>query len=151
MSRPQQGDNHEGFPRRTSKLEILWRISIVPLMVVAFWTFMLSLGGNGEIVRWTLIGGLGTLAGLLGFLWGFVNFDDGPDNAEGVVVNQKGRGRPLVYSLPSPFNDDPAEVRYQELFREKLRQENERLLQPLVPQRNDPNDATRSIDDPDII
>ena len=62
-----------GYPRRTPKWKILLRISIVPLGVVAFWTWVLSLGGNGEVVRWALIGGLGTLAALLFFLWSFVN------------------------------------------------------------------------------
>ena len=85
-----------GFPRRTSKSKILWRISIVPLGVIAFWTYMLSLGGDGEVVQWALIGGLGTLAALLGFLWGFVNFDDDFDDAPSVVANQKRWGRSLV-------------------------------------------------------
>ena len=84
-----------GFPRRTSKLKILWRISIVPLGVIAFWTYMLSLGGDGEVVRWALIGGFGTLAALLGFLWGFVNVMT-IVTMPNVVANQKGRGRPVV-------------------------------------------------------
>jgi hypothetical protein len=37
------------------------------------------------------------------------------------------------------------------LFEEKLRQENEELLRPLVPPQNDPNDATKGIDDPNFI
>jgi hypothetical protein len=66
---------------------------------------------------------------------------------------RKGGGDPWFDSLPPPFNDDPPEVRYQELFREKLRQENAELLKPLVPlpRQNDPNDFTKSIDDQNFI
>ena len=114
---------------------------------------MLSLGGNGEVVQWALIGGLGTLAALLGFLWGFVNLMTILTMPKVWWLIKKGGGDPWFDSLPPPFNDDPPEVRYQELYREKLRQENERLLQPLVPlpPQNDPRDATKGIDDPHII
>ena len=44
--------------RRTSKLKILFRLSIVPIGITLFWAYMFSLGGNYDIVRWTLIGGL---------------------------------------------------------------------------------------------
>ena len=142
-----------GYPKRTSKLKILWRISFVPLGAIAFWTYMLSLGGDGEVVRWALIGGFGTLAALLGFLWGFVNVMTIVTMPRTWWLIKRGGGDPWFDSLPPPFNDDPPEVRYQELYREKLRQENEWLLQPLVPPKsqNDPKDATRGIDDPHII
>ena len=140
-------------PRRTSKLTILWRLSIIPVGITLFWAFMLSLGGNGEIVRWTLIGGFGTTAVIFLFLWGFVNFMTALTMPKIWWLIKRGGGDPWFDSLPPPFNDDPPEVRYQELYREKLRQENAWLQQPLVPlpPQNDPNDATKGIDDPDFI
>lgn len=140
-----------GHSRRTSKLKILLRISIVPLGVIAFWTFMLSLGGDSEVVQWALIGGLGTLAALLLFLWGFVNIMTFLTMPRTWLLIKRGGGDPWFDSLPPPFNDDPPEVRYQELYREKLRQENTELLKPLVPPQNAPKDATRSIHDPNVI
>jgi hypothetical protein len=69
------------------------------------------------------------------------------------LLIKHGGGDPWFSSLPPPFNNDPPEVRYQELFEEKLRQENEWLLRPLVPlpPQNDPNDSTKSINDPKFI
>ena len=61
------------YPRRTSKVKILFRLSIVPIAVTLFWSFMLSLGGNYHIVRAALIGGFGATAAVFLFLWGFTN------------------------------------------------------------------------------
>ena len=139
--------------RRTSKLTILFRLSIVPLAVVAFWSWVLSLGGNYYIVRCALFGGLGTLALLLGFLWGFTNLMTLLTMPKVWWLLRRGGGDPWFASLPEPFNTDPLHVSYAELFEEKLRQENEWLQQPLVPlpPQNDSKDATRGIDDPHII
>ena len=138
-----------GYPRRTPKWKILLRIAAVPLGVIAFWTYILSLGGDSEVVRWTLIGGLGTLALLLGFLWFFTNAMTALTMPRTWLLIKRGGGDPWFDSLPPPINDDPPSVRYQELYREKLRQENEWLLRPLVPPKsqNDPTDATRGIDE----
>jgi hypothetical protein len=69
------------------------------------------------------------------------------------LLIKRGGGDPWFDSLPEPFNNDASSVRYQELFREKLRQENAWLQQPLVPlpPQNDPRDATKGINDPHII
>ena len=141
------------IPRRTSKLKILFRLSIVPIAVTLFWAFMLSLGGNYSIVRAALIGGFGTTALVLGFLWFFTNIMTALTMPKVWWLMRKGGADPWFSSLPEPFNKDPLSVRYQELYEEKLRQENEQLLQPLVPlpPQNDPNDATRGINDPHII
>ena len=140
-------------PRRTSKLKILWRLSIVPIGITLFWAYILSLGGNGEVVRWTLIGGLGTTATIFFFLWGFVNLMTLLTMPRVWWLLRRGGGDPWFASLPEPFNTDPPEVRWQELFEEKLRQENAWLQQPLVPlpPQNDPEDSTNGIDDPKFI
>jgi len=140
-------------PRRTSKLKILSRLSIVPIGVTLFWTFMLSLGSNYNIVRAALIGGFGATALVLGFLWGFTNVMTALTMPKVWLLLRRGGGDPWFMSIPPPFNNDPPEVRYQELYGEKFRQENEWLQQPLVPlpPQNDPKDATRGIDDPNII
>ena len=140
-------------PRRTSKIKILLRLSIVPIGITLFWAYILSLGGNYSIVRAILIGGFGATALVLGFLWGFTNLMTALAMPRVWWLMRKGGGDPWFSSLPEPFNTDPPHVRYQELFEEKLRQENEQLLQPLVPlpPQNDPRDATKGIDDPNII
>jgi hypothetical protein len=114
---------------------------------------MLSLGGNGEVVRAVLIGGLGTTAAVLGFLWFFTNAMTFLTMPKVWWLMRKGGADPWFSSLPPPFNNAPPHVRYQDLFEEKLRQENAWLLRPLVPlpPQNDPKDATRGIDDPHII
>ena len=139
--------------QRTSKLKILLRLSIVPIGVTLFWSFMLSLGGNYHIVRCVLFGGLGATAAILFFLWGFTNLMTLLTMPKVWWLIKRGGGDPWFDSLPSPFNNDPSEVRHQELFEAKLRQENEWLQQPLVPlpPQNDPKDSTRGIDDPHII
>ena len=114
---------------------------------------MLSLGGNGEIVRYALFGGLGTLAVLLFFLWGFVNLATFLTMPKMWWLIKIGGGDPGFDLLPPPIKDDFPEVRYQELHQEKVRQENEWLLHPLVPPKSQsiPKDATRGINDPDIV
>lgn len=142
-----------GYPRRTPKWKILLRISAIPLAVAVFWIYMLSLSGDSEVIQGALIGGFGTLALLLGFLWLFTNIMTFVTMPKIWWLIKKGGGDPWYDSLPPPFNNDPPEVRYQELFREKLRQENAWLLRPLVPlaPQNDPKDATKGINDPNII
>ena len=137
--------------RRTSKLKILFRLSIVPIGITLFWAYMFSLGGNYEIVRWTLIGGFGTTGAVFLFLWAFTNFMTLLTMPKVWLLIKRGGGDPWFDSLPSPFNNDPPSVRYQELYEEKLRQENEWLQQPLVPPQNGPKDSTKGIDDPDFI
>ena len=142
-----------GYPRRTPKWKILLRISAIPLAVAVFWIYMLSLSGDSEVIWGAWIGGLGTLFGLLFFLWAFVNFMTLITMPKIWWIMRKGGADPWFASLPPPFNDDPPEVRYRELYEEKLRQENAWLQQPLVPptSQNDPKDATKGIDDPNII
>jgi hypothetical protein len=112
---------------------------------------MFSLGGSGEVVRWTLIGGIGGLFAVLFFLWFFTNFMTILTMPRTWWLIKKGGGDPWFDSLPPPFNDDPLAVRYRELFEEKLRQETTELLKPLVPPRNSGTDFTKGIDDPNFI
>ena len=140
-------------PRRTSKLTILLRLSIVPVGITLFWAYMFSLGGNYHIVRAILVGGFGTTAAVFLFLWCFVNLMTLLTMPKIWWLIKRGGGDPWFASLPEPFNTDPPEVRWQELFEEKLRQENAWLQQPLVPlpPQNDPEDSTKGIDDPKFI
>ena len=115
---------------------------------------MLWLGGDGEVVRWALIGGFGTLAALLGFLWGFVNVMTIVTMPRTWWLIKRGGGDPWFEPFYlHPFNDDPPEVRYQELSREKLRGRRDELASCSHfchgNLKMTPKDATRGIDDPE--
>lgn len=122
-----------GYPRRTPKWKIALRIAIIPFLVVCFWAALFSLVGLGTTI---MVSGVGAIAVLMLFLWGFVNLMTLITMPRTWWLIKRGGGDPFFDSLPSPLNYDPPEVRHQELFREKLRQENEQLLQPLVPPRS---------------
>ena len=140
-----------GFPKRTSKLTILFRLSIVPIGITLFWAYMLSLGGNYGIVRAILIGGFGTTAVIFFFLWGFVNLMTILTMPKVWWLLKKGGGDPWFESLPEPFNTDDLSTRFQELYREKARQEWEQAFGPLPQVPSQSPDFTRGIDDPHII
>ena len=59
-----------GYPRRTPKWKILFRLCIIPFLVVCFWTALFSLVGLGTTI---FLAGVGTIAAAILFLWGFVN------------------------------------------------------------------------------
>jgi hypothetical protein len=86
----------------------------------------------------------------MSFLWGGTNlltFLSGPRE---YLLWKKGGGDPFFDSLDGPLNTDPPEVRYQELYREKARQEWEASFGPL-PIPSPPPDSTKGIDDPNVI
>ena len=65
------------------------------------------------------------VGGPLFFMWAFVNIGMYLTSPRETRLWRKGGGDPWFDTLDPPFNSDPPEVRYQELFREKERQEME--------------------------
>ena len=61
-------------------------------------------------------------------LWAFVNFFTFIGSPHYYRMWKAGGGDPFIDTLPSPINNDPDSVRYQELFQEKARQEDELVL-----------------------
>jgi hypothetical protein len=130
-----------GSPKRTSKLDILARFFAWPVTVLGFWTIFLG---------WPIfLGGIVAVSvGLFG--WAFTNvvtwlwcMMDGTSHH--LKIWKRGEGDPFWDTFP--FNPDPPSVRFKELYREKLRQENEQFgpVPPVAP------DMTKSIDDPNVI
>ena len=125
-----------GNPRRTSKLTILIRFVALPLAVVAFWACFLG---------WAFfIGGAITVAFFVFFPWVVTNLGTFLFYPRYYRLWKAGGGDPWFDTLDSPLNTDPPYVRYQELYREKLRQESQQF-EPASP------DATNGINDPEVI
>ena len=131
-----------GNPRRTGKLTILGRIVAIPIVVLLFWTMFLGLP--------ILIGGLIALAIALLFLWGVTNLFTFIMCPREYRIWKKGGGDPWFDTLDPPLNNDPPSVRYQELYREKAKQDWEASFGPL-PTPPLPPDSMKSIDDPNVI
>jgi hypothetical protein len=132
-------------PKRTPKRTIIFRMGIIPFAVVAFWGLMFCIA-DLEIGFYFVLGGVGAIVFAIGFLWAFTNICTFLYSPTYYRLWKKGGGDPFFDSLDSPLNNDPPSVRYQELYREKARQELEELFPPpAVP------DFTRSIDDSNII
>jgi hypothetical protein len=140
-----------GFPRRrvgtrrTSKRTIIFRIAIIPFLVVAFWGLMFATA-DLELGFYFVLGGVGAIVGAIGFLWLFTNICTFLSFPTYYKIWKSGGGDPFFDSVDGPFNTDPDSVRYQELYREKARLE----LENLFPPPPSP-DFTKSIDDEDII
>lgn len=139
-----------GNPKRTSKLVIAFRMAIIPFLVVAFWGLMLSIAAPvlGLIL---VLGGVGAIVFGLCFCWGFTNICTFFYSPRYYRLWKKGGGDPFFDTLSGPFNNDPPATRYQEMYREKARQEGEAfnrtfgLRPPVAP------DASKGIDDPNVI
>ena len=128
-----------GNPRRTSKLTILARFFAYPVAMLSFWTFFLG---------WPIfLGGIVAVAiGLFG-CWGFTNLVLFIWHPRETRLWWRGGGDPWFDTLDSPLNNDPPSVRFQEMYREKLRQECEQFgpAPTVVP------DTTKGINDPNVI
>jgi hypothetical protein len=86
------------------------------------------------------------------FLWGFTNLFTFLSGPREYLLWKKGGGDPFFDSLDPPLNTDPPEVRFQEMFREKSRQEWEASFGSLpMPKSTPPSDSTKGIDDPNVI
>ena len=135
-----------GQLRRTPKWKIVFRMAIIPFAVVGFWGAMFSIADPGLAFSFVL-GGVGTVLLGFGFCWGFTNICTFLFHPREYRLWKKGGGDPFFDTLDQPFNNDPESVRYQELYREKARQE---LEEEMFPPPAAP-DFTQSIDDPNII
>jgi fatty acid desaturase len=114
-----------GNPKRTSKLTILARFFAWPVVVLSFWTFFLG---------WPVfLGGMIAVAiGLFG-CWAFTN----------LVM--------FFDCLDSPLNNDPPSVRFQEMYREKARQECEEVDRQFGIVPAPAPDTMKDINDPNVI
>ncbi len=145
--------------RRTPKWLILARLWIIPFGVAGFWGLMLSIADKEA--AWTVF-----LAGVIGTMvitfvwWGFVNIATYFYNPATYEIWKKNGGDPWFDTLPPVLNNDPEEVRYQELYRESVRQELENMNMELgldgsfglnPPAPPPPSDPTRRIDDAKFI
>ncbi len=111
-----------GNPRRSSKIGILARMCAVPFAVVAFWAFFY---GQVADPTWFILGGVGAVVLALLYCWGGTHLFAMIFEREAYKVWKRGGGDPWFDTLDPPFNNDPPEVRYQEIFREQLRQDEE--------------------------
>lgn len=138
-----------GNPRRTSKLVILFRIGCIPLAIVVFWGMMLSIA-DAELGWKFILYGVVAFAVVMLFLWVVTNLFTFLTCPREYRLWKKGGGDPFFDTVSSPLNNDAPSVRYQELYREKARQECEQLGIPIqAPPR--PSDSTKGIDDPNVI
>jgi hypothetical protein len=117
-----------------------------PVAAVAFWSMFLG---------WPVfLGGAIALVLALGFWWAVTNIGTYLCSPRYYKLWKSGGGDPWIDTLPTMFNPDPSQVRFQELFREKLRQECEEVDRQLgvapAPAPSGP-DATFGLDDPHII
>jgi len=128
-------------PMRTSKLTIIGRMVTIPMICVCAVGALLGAP--------VIIGGAIGLALMLGFWWAFTNIGTFLINPEHYRLWKTNGGDPWFDTLDPPFNNDPPEVRFSELFQERARQEWEASFGPLpIPS---PPDSTKSIDDPNVI
>jgi hypothetical protein len=130
---------------RTPKLTIIFRIAIIPFLVVSFWGLMFCIA-DPEIGFYFVLGGVGTILGAIGWCWGFTNVCTFLYSPRYYRLWKKGGGDPFFDTLDFPLNTDSGETRYQELFRERARQELEDLFPPPAAP-----DFSRGIDDPNVI
>ena len=138
-------------PKRTSKLTIILRMALIPLLVTAFWGLMLSIA-DVSLGLYLFLGGLVALVLGIGFLWAFTNVGTFLLCPREYRLWKAGGGDPFFDSLDSPINNDPPSVKLQELYREKARQEWEANFGPLPsPSTPQATDFTITLDDPNII
>jgi hypothetical protein len=134
-----------GCQRRTSKLTIIFRLVLIPSLVVGFWGLMFCIADVGLGFSFVL-GGVGAVLLGIGWCWGVTNLGTFLCHPREFRLWKKGGGDPFFSTLDPPFNNDPDSVRYQELYQERARQELEEMFPP--PAAPDP---TRGIDDENII
>jgi hypothetical protein len=134
-----------GCQRRTSKLTILFRLVAIPFAVVGFWGVMFLIADVGLAFSVVLGGVIAVLVGI-GWCWGLTNLGTFLSNPREYRLWKRGGGDPWFDTLDPPLNNDPDSVRYQEVYRERDRQELEELFPPSAAP-----DPTRGIDDPNVL
>jgi hypothetical protein len=124
---------------------MIFRMAIIPFLVVSFWGLMFCIADPGLGFCFVL-GGVAAIIGGIGFCWTVTNIGTFLSHPRYYRLWKKGGGDPFFDTLDPPFNNDPPSTRYQELYREKARQECEDVFPPPAPP-----DPTRGIDDPNIV
>jgi len=132
-----------GGLKRTPKWKITARMVLIPFAVVAFWGLMFCIADVGLGFSF-ILGGVGAVLLGLGFCWGFTNVCTFLYSPRCYRLWKRNGGDPFYDTLDEPFNTDPDAVRYQELYQEAARQQNQAANPPSP-------DPTRGIDDPNII
>jgi hypothetical protein len=126
-----------------------------PVAAVAFWSMFLG---------WPVfLGGAIALVLALGFWWAMTNIGTYLCSPRYYKLWKSGGGDPFFDTVDWPFNSDPNEVRFQELFREQARQETVAVNRqfglppdfmtgngPVPPPASVP-DATFGLDDPHLL
>ena len=128
-------------------------MAIIPFVVVAFWGLMLCIADPG-LGFYLVLGGVAALVLGIGFCWAFTNFFTFLLCPREYRLWKAGGGDPFFDTLDSPLNNDPPSTRFQELYREKARQECEEVDRMFGLCPNPPvvlPDLTRGIDDLDVI
>jgi hypothetical protein len=131
-----------GCQRRTPKWKIIFRMVIIPFAVVGFWAAMFSIADVGLGFSF-ILGGVGAVLVGIGWCWGVTNLGTFLSHPREYRLWKKGGGDPWFDTLDRPFNTDSDATRYQELYRERARQQ----ADP-PPAASDP---TRGIDDPNVL
>jgi hypothetical protein len=134
-----------GESKRTPKWKIIFRLILIPFAVVAFWGAMFCIADVGLGFSFVL-GGAGAVLLSIAFLWAFTNIGTFLSCPKDYRLWKSGGGDPWFDTLDPPFNNDSDATRYQELYREKARQEWEEVFPPPTPP-----DPTKGIDDPNVI
>jgi len=111
-----------GNAQRTPKWKITFRMVVIPFVIVAFWGLMLSIAAP-VLGLFLVLGGVVAVGGGLLFCWGFTNIGTFLWHPRYYRLWTKGGGDPFFDTLDRPFNNDPDSTRYQEMYREKARQE----------------------------
>lgn len=112
-------------PRRSSKLGILARLVAWPVIGLTGWIILFFFLGMGDWILPFIVGGFGSVFGILFIYWALMQIIMWIWCPREMKLWKSGGGDPFFDTLPPPFNNDPDEVKYQELFRERLRLEEE--------------------------
>jgi hypothetical protein len=112
-----------GYPRRSSKIGILARLVAWPVIGLTGYIIFFALVGMGDWIMPFIVGGLGSVFGILFLYWALMNIIMWILNPREMKLWKMGGGDPFFDTLPPPFNNDPDSTRYFELYQERLRLE----------------------------
>ena len=87
--------------KRTPKLTIIFRIGIIPFLVVSFWGLMFCIA-DPETGFYFVLGGVGTIFGAIGWCWGFTNVCTFLYSPRYYRLWKKGGGDPFFDTLDFP-------------------------------------------------
>lgn len=122
-----------GNPRRTAKTTIVFRLIILPVLFFSAFGLLACVTGQVHfgliIIGSTIVGGLGTVF----FLWAVMNIIAFLINPKYYFMWKNGGGDPFFDTTGPIINNDPDSTRYQEFYRETLRQEQGGYSAPPAP------------------